>query len=480
VAILGRAVFGSLLLLQGLVVLGSIRGDAQSPCSNCIPDTSSQDIVIDARTGKASGRGSREVDEVVRVFLINKNPFAFRYRFVTRTISIESQSYAPLLKQVGLPIGKTEGTTTTAAPPPVSTKAVCPDVQYAKASVFDTALATRAHLIDSALNMAIAEERQRVAPLFASVMTRLEATALYDSAHAFRAAMRTFRPDTPTFKLQALTVDTLVSLLRTEVALIADTTPTCRGERTRMLAHSDSAAVLLAHLTISLKNLISRQVAYDRVATAVDVSDSAGTPYYDTLTVGPFTKGTIVTIRVESASITEPTKLTKLGSMRLTFGGPPVLSVAGGLAVAFLERRQYGTAVALQRDTLKQPIPSDTLGNFKTQRVVSLTECSPLRLSPVLALHARVTNLGERFSAYATLASTAKSSDQGIDTEWLFGVSVGSFDEAFFGTMGLYVGRITRLAAGYHENDPLPVAVNDPPVHRDYGAGFAIMVSYHL
>ena len=159
-------------------------------------------------------------------------------------------------------------------------------------------------------------------------------------------------------------------------------------------------------------------------------------------TIGPFDVPTNVVVRLEFKSIDakESDPFREISKAELNFGGGPRFSVSVGLAVGLLERPEFKPIIGFERDIQGEVIPGQTVPTT----IIELTDQARRRVTPILMLNTRLTNLKD-YNLFMSVGITGSADSTGTNIEYLFGPSLNFLDGRLFVTGGVYGGRVQRL-----------------------------------
>ena len=152
----------------------------------------------------------------------------------------------------------------------------------------------------------------------------------------------------------------------------------------------------------------------------------------------------------------------------IRIGGVP-FNLAMGLAYTSLEERTYDEIVGFARDR-----NGNLTNGEKLTRIVGLTSSSGYRLAPLVLLHTRLLNFGNR-SFYFSTGVTGKKTDDKVQVEYLLGGTVNAYRRKIFLTFGAFAGKQNVLGGDFFLGAKLDKDQSVPTTSRYvWKPGFAI------
>jgi hypothetical protein len=145
------------------------------------------------------------------------------------------------------------------------------------------------------------------------------------------------------------------------------------------------------------------------------------------------------------------------------------LSVSGGFGFSFVDEH-----------TLALVSSKPESGNTAVAKFGSSAR-STYRPLPVILLNTRVKDFDDVWSMHASAGAVVDIStgEAGTDVEFVIGPSV-AMSRAFFITAGWHWGRVSKLAGGFAEGDPVPEGVTAPPLEKSWSRSFALLATWKL
>jgi hypothetical protein len=162
---------------------------------------------------------------------------------------------------------------------------------------------------------------------------------------------------------------------------------------------------------------------------------------------------------------------------RINFGSERFI-VSIGMAGANLLQQGFGQAVGQPSfDTSGKPVTGQA-----TTNVVSLTDNTSYRLSPMAFLNSRVLQpAGWTNATYATFGITAKSDNSNVRPEYMLGLSQSFLNRHFLLTAGAYIGQQTSLTGGLKVNQAVPSGLTGSlSTTSRYKPAFALAISWRV
>jgi hypothetical protein len=157
---------------------------------------------------------------------------------------------------------------------------------------------------------------------------------------------------------------------------------------------------------------------------------------------------------------------------KLHFGGRQRFALGAGAAFTPLDKETYH---------IIQGVTTDSQGAPQARRVVGLKDDAGERVTPLIMFHTRIFESTSWISGWhLSFGFAGATGDNGVNLEYLTGLSVSFAEERFFLTLGAYNGRTEKLQDGYALNTVLPSTVTEVPVarDRDWDVGFALTVRF--
>ena len=160
----------------------------------------------------------------------------------------------------------------------------------------------------------------------------------------------------------------------------------------------------------------------------------------------------------------------------LVFGGPRFIMTAG-VAPVFLSVYEFQKAVGQALDSNGKPISGQSGVN-----TIQYSTNSPIRISPMVMGHIRMWSYPRSDKAiWGTVGVTVQNNSAGTAPEYLFGVSQSLWQNWFFLSAGLYIGKQQKLSQGLYVGEAVPSSLTgNIPVENNYKPGFALAVSFRI
>jgi len=197
--------------------------------------------------------------------------------------------------------------------------------------------------------------------------------------------------------------------------------------------------------------------------------------FYETHATGGFTEAHDVTITVGRKNKKTGLDVPKFLETTIHFGGRPRFALAAGAAFSQLAQTTYKVVQGLEPDTANP-------GQQKVIQVVGVDEHSNGRAVPLVMLHARISEQRNWFPPiHGSFGFAGNTANNGLNLEYLVGLSASFAEERFFFTIGGYNGRTQKLQKDFSVGQKLPTGITEVPVTRgrSWGLGFALTVRFN-
>lgn len=474
-------------------------------------------VVIDLASGlQVSGETSFDAGQQVEVRLINANPFAWEYK-VEQAVTVDSEgdlsaflnAFFPAATKLASPQApeKASGDAqrTAGPPPPPSPPTPAPAAALVcdDDSVDQKRMDAKIQEGVDALKAARKDVKRAIEKLASAVEVERSALAMYIQALSQAADCQTIVGHAMTIgttqlqKVEDLTkkinaLKTSLDNLRREIEAqkrrldayanglyeLRCSPSTVRREieeiETNLASYSAYLQAAGTDLAAATKSQSDLRKLIKAVEDTLDRPDAFGRTFEVT---GPDDPGkvTITTFRKKLSDEKFPDK--PYIEKELRFGGRPRFAMAVGVAFASLMTRDYASVQGFALDE-QGAFVLDDAGERQLTSVVGLEDGSDHRISPLVALHTRIGKPWWIFSGtHLTLGLTAKA-DDGLNAEYLVGISLSFAGEKAFLTFGAYNGRVESLREGFYEGRALPTDLTELPVRKDRKWDFAVALSY--
>ena len=165
---------------------------------------------------------------------------------------------------------------------------------------------------------------------------------------------------------------------------------------------------------------------------------------------------------------------------KLHFGGRPRFALAAGAAFSTLDNIDYGDIQGVERKPDGEVV-LDKDGKPVISRVVGVEDKADQTVTPLILLHTRFAEgKGSVSGFHFSFGFAGNTANNGINLDYLVGLSASFAEERFFVTVGAYNGRTETLRDGFYQGQPLAAAFTEDPSEtgRDWDFGFALTYKF--
>jgi len=488
-----------------------------SLCTKPTPPANAQQYTIDLANASALGKTRYGTRDEVQIVFTNKNPFLFDYRFTLKEDVVTEpalEAFLRLFQTVpapAIPLPAANTTAPTAGAAAVDTPTPCDTALLnAERSLHQTETDLLSRFTDLKLRT------ERIALLFqqlkgtidpqekilndptqpctALVQAAVTTSTAIDSALKPRVAgslgeeLEQFATKLGDFKVALGQGVGLPRTLLLGLRTVGCTASEIHGLDDQLAKYDKTITVLQESLKAENPQGLAKAAAdFDKAAKEAQakskgIADVLKRPenFQETRIVGDFDDVTIVTITAERKKREESTfPSSPYLVKKLRFGGRARFALAAGAAFSTLNQTDFGAIQGVERTPEGEPILTDNKPNLT--RVVGIKDEADQRVTPMIALHTRIAEGKGVVSGYhATFGFAGNVANNGVNLEYLAGVSLSFAEERFFITLGAYNGRVEELQKGFYEGLALPAAITEDPVirGRDWDFGFALTYKF--
>ncbi len=436
------------------------------------PQATGLSLILDARNGSLSGPDSGDPpkrvaqNDTVRVWIVNKNPFLFKYQFEVKSEAIYDESLGAFLTFLGvpkLPEEKADGGAETALFDRLDDG--CSPQEQTTIEDANNDLQSRLGKIRDDLGK-IGDTVEQ----FNDLRQKINDPD-YDSCKVLDAAQEIQQLKSVQFDTESISKE--IEDTRVEAKKVGDQMrrfpehhPDCHSlfERARRLAeYAESLPSVLDRLKKTNEEAAKTLQALKTMQGLVDKILSQPRPFWESHLVGPYDEGTKATLTLKRKSVKEGAEFANLVTHEIAFDSGPRFALAGGLAFSGLGEPKYARVQSVADDQ-------------SVSNVVGRESDSGSRIKPLLMLHSRLLDLGQQARLYFSVGVTADGSDDGVNVEYLVGPSIGLLQDRFFVTVGGYRGVVQTLGGGLKVGKPVPEGLAELPLEdrARWRIGFAL------
>ena len=135
------------------------------------------------------------------------------------------------------------------------------------------------------------------------------------------------------------------------------------------------------------------------------------------------------------------------------------MALAAGAAFSMLDQTDFGAVQGVERKKDGEPVLTAD-NKLNLTRVVGTKDEADQRVTPMIALHTRIAEGHGYISGYhVTFGFAGNVANNGVNLEYLTGLSFSFAEERFFLTLGAYNGRVEKLQDGFYKGLALPATV---------------------
>jgi hypothetical protein len=485
-------------------------------CITCeLPD---RVFVVDASTGKTywHDSGATPVDnenrtrfskgDRVRVIVINKNPFLFKYNISIQETTITEDALAPFFK-VFSPIfpatAAEKKDVIRLADFPLRTEN-CPTEKIKNAKLAYESLRNEIHNLNVQIEDVITTNptsdflvlKRKYAPISVEYNTAVSTTfrrtkaqagttlcaTLCSTANHLATTLSAYNPE-PDFKIFQTSVEDLkaqADSINGKINEFISSYPECQPLEGGFSVLQDvQRQIKNFYKTVSsvldeLDKMRKGNEAFVKMRDTLNTLASQPDLLQEQRIIGPYNDPTNVTVKVEFRGVSAPDTdaFKPLAEAKLNFGGDKRFALSGGVAYGFLDRPEYKAILGFERDQQGTLVSGQTA----PVSVVGVTDSTRRRIGPILMLNTRLTNYRDT-NLFFSLGINGTSDNTGVNIDYLIGPSVNVLDRKLFLTYGLYGGRVQRLNEGLYLGLKVPDATTpEKLVRKDFvwKSGFAL------
>lgn len=494
-----------------------------APATLCVvptPPANTQQYIIDLINGGVNGKRRFKTQDEVQIVLKNKNPFLFAYDIQIKEETVAEPALDTFLAlfqnvpmtaiplpspQVATPSASTGGGPQAGADANSCTSRVNDAIrQLATREQILLAsfgsLKVQADNISSALNQlktnigaqekVLTDSAQDCGSLVraAQALTSVIATAFPQPSGGIGAQIDQFEQSILSFRSDVQQATVLPQTLRTGLEAAGCTGTEIDRFQTQASKFSDTLDTFKGSLRPNNEQGLAKAEAdfqkaeKDALAKGKGVDAVLQRPenFLESRLVGDYDDVTDVKITIkrkkaDEASFPDSPYLAKT----IRFGGRVRFAIAAGAAFTSLDNIDYGAVQGIERDIEGKIVVKD--GKPVLTRVVGTLDEADQRVPPVIALHTRIApGKGLISGVHLTLGFAGNMANNGVNLEYLTGVSISFAEERFFLTLGGYNGRTEKLRDGFYEGLALPETFTEDPVKRDrdWNLGFSLTYKF--
>lgn len=495
---------------------------AEILCAVPAKPADTEQYVIDLANGSATGKTRYPLEEQVQVVFMNKNPFAADYRFTLKEDVIAEQAllaFLQLFQTVPAPAipNLTQNTTPPSQPAPQNVAPSSPPsdceaaLERAKDSLHETEkdllldfgdLKLRAEAISGAfaqLKTSIAPHEKilgdpsqpcaSVVPAANSITSAISNALNPKTQDSLGQRLEQFQTKLDEFRVAVTQATALPKKLQKDFTEAECTVAEVGAIDDQLAGFNKTLQSLKDSLAPGNDQSLAKaakdfaKAAEDAQAKAKGIADLLKPQnFLEIRTAGDYDEITVVTISVDrKAKDTAAFPAAPYIVKKLRFGGRPRFALAAGAAFTTLAQTDYGAVQGVERKADGTPVLTAD-GKPTLTRVVGIKDEADQRVTPMIALHTRLGDGGNGlFSGiHLTFGFAGNVANNGVNLEYLTGVSFSFAEERAFLTLGAYNGRVEKLQKGYFEGLALPAAITEDPVirGRDWDFGFALAYKF--
>jgi hypothetical protein len=497
-----KKIFCSALLLLS-IVCAPFTALAQT-CPDCAPSPESlksedfQTIFVDASTGTFYTRDANnkmravkaryKTRERVRLILLNKNPFRYKYNVVIESTPVAEPDYMAFLKLL-LPVevaaaakpdaDKTSATGGQAATCPNANSGVA-DAITALSKLINEQYQTGAagsevglrpdfeKIVDSfkATQKKFQDGQKKLQSVTATCSNGLCATAqgLLDTLDKYKPGFDEIEKRINAFKRKAENLEEMVD----EYEVVAED---CERPFLRDVELSAKGSKSVADEWLAaLKKMRDAKKELDDLAKVIREVLNDPFAFYRVYEIEEFDAATNVTVKFQRKDIVSGDKEFTDFIARfptLNFGGGPRFTLAAGLSISRLKKQEF------------QRVQGVVQGQQGLVPIVGLKESSNTRNNFIFMLHSRLFDLG-KVPVHFSLGVTRGSDNKGSDPEFLFGPSVSFLNNRLFFTGGGYLGKQQSLEGNLAVGSQVPADLAEIPIRKNNRWGFGFAITYKI
>jgi hypothetical protein len=497
-----RRVVLALVLLLGI----HLRAGAQpaDPCAVPDPLKGVLRYTIDLSNGATDAKTRYKTDDQIQILFKNKNPFLYEYR-----IKIEEQAVPEPALGLFFKVFNTSATAAllaavpSEAVPPAA--APPPPPALAKKSDCDLALdAFRSARPDfkrlQATYRGLKSQAEQISKLFSDLQAGIDpeeknlqnpsnpcvvlAPAAVTIRDLIQQALNESIPGSLGQRLKQFGAELAafgdsLKRQRRKLARARESLTEAECSAKRINEELEPLERKLREFLDAEKSLRETSARFDTAANEARVeakliSDILQNPqsFWETRQVGDYDEITLVTITVDRRDKkAATTAFSNFLVEKLRFGGRQRFALGAGAAFTPLDKTTYQAIQGLKMDGT-------------SARVVGLEDDAGERVTPLIMLHTRIFERSRWIpwssGWHLSLGFAGATGDNGVNLEYLTGLSASFAEERFFLTLGAYNGRTEKLQDGYSLGSELPNTVTSVPVarDRDWDIGFALTVKF--
>jgi hypothetical protein len=492
----------SVLLFLGMLPISQTQGFAQAPDPTVLctpPQPPAGVLVYEISVANRSTQGKRRygVEDQVQINVVDKNPFFFTHTVRVDEKVIPEPALATFFKlfdtsPTAALLATVNAPKTTAPPPAPSPNPAVRGVPDPCQTAFQDIESLRTQYAS------LKTSAERVTNLFADLKKKADPETQLDErmtcktlvaaaggiVQSIRSAFTgSLGQDLNSFK-------TALKAFKTDLARHKETSEELAIRLTRARCTDDFVVTAVKDYR-AMKESVDpdngnglQKVANDFDAAAQKAQDTAtqmanlladSHNFYETHSTGGFTEAHDVTVTVERKNKKTGLDVPEFLKTEIHFGGRPRFALAAGAAFGQVGQTTYKVSQGLTPDT-------ENPGQNKVIQVVGVDERSSGRAVPLVMLHARISEQnGWIPPIHGSFGFAGNTANNGLNLEYLVGLSASFAEERFFFTLGGYNGRTQKLQKDFSVGQELPTGITEVPVTRgrSWGLGFALTVRFN-
>lgn len=495
----------TLILLLLVLLCGAAYAQTCPECgppATVVNSTDFQNIYVDAATGtfymRDSAGNAKPVkakykrSDRVRIILLNKNPFRFKYNVVIENTPVPEPDFESFLK-LFIPVDVTAA----AKPTPAASQQGAQPLacQHADDVKFNLIMALNAELGDTyekgVTGSGLKPDFDKVVANFKSTQKTVQdsqktltaattsCTTLCQVSGALLSTLDAYKSgfDEIEKRINAYRSDAEALERRVEDYESLSNVDPCERPDLRNVKLSAKAAQAVADEWLkALGKMQDGKKEFDDVAKFIrDEVLSDPFAFYRVYEIEEFDVPTNVTVKVQRKDIVK--KETEFSDFvarfpTLNFGGGPRFTLAAGVSLSRLKKQEF------------QRVQGTVPGQQGLVPLIGLKESSNTRNNFIVMLHARLFDIPfgrtTKVPLHFSLGITRSGDNRGTDPEYLFGPSLSFLDNRLFFTGGAYLGKRQTLEGNLAVGSQVPADLAEIPIRKDNRWGFGFAITYKI